>query len=63
MFPGAPLTYFTDGGEGSEGFLGSEILAKRDFLGSMRDAGIILGREKHAGIYMDIVLFISSNQQ
>ena len=26
---------------------GSEILAKRDFLGSMKDAGIFWGREKN----------------
>ena len=44
--PGAPLTYFNDGGGGSSAFFGSEILAKGDFLGSMKDAGIFLGREK-----------------
>ena len=27
-------------------FFGSEILAKSDFFGSMKDAGILLGREK-----------------
>ena len=35
-FPGAPLTYFNDGGGGggvSSDFFGSEILAQRDFLG------------------------------
>ena len=32
--PGAPLTYFNDGGGGgSNDFSGSEILAKSDFLG------------------------------
>ena len=30
--PGAPLTYFTDGGGGSERFFEFEILAERDFL-------------------------------
>ena len=30
--PGSPLTYFNDGGSPS-GFFGSEILAKRGFLG------------------------------
>ena len=58
--PGAPFTYFTDGpgrkggrAGGFEGFFGSEILAKRDFFGSMKDAGNFWG----------IALFISSNQQ
>ena len=52
----------TDGGEGGGGgpkdFFGSDVLAKRDFLGSMKDAGIFLGRENNTGIF-----FISSNQQ
>ena len=48
---------------GSEGFFGSDILAKRDFLGSMKDAGIFLGRENNTGIFLGIVFFISSNQQ
>ena len=43
--PGAPLTYFNDGG-GPSDFFGSEILAKSKFFGSMKDAGIFLGREK-----------------
>ena len=34
------------GGGGSSDFLGSEILAQSDFLGSMKDAGIFLGRRK-----------------
>ena len=29
-------------------FFGSEILAKGDFFGSMKDTGIFLGREKKA---------------
>ena len=33
------------GGDPSD-FFGSEILAKSDFLGSMKDAGIFLVREK-----------------
>ena len=44
--PGAPLTYFIDRGGGPSDFFGSEILAKSDFLGSMKDAGIFLGRGK-----------------
>ena len=49
---------------GSEGyFLGSDILAKRDFFGSMKDAGIFLGRENNRGIFSGIVVFISSNQK
>ena len=51
------------GAGGSEGFFGSDILAKRDFLGSMKDAGIFLGRENNTGIFLGIVFFISSNQQ
>ena len=43
--PGAPLTYFNDGGKPSD-FFGSEILAKSDFFGSMNDAGIFLGHDK-----------------
>ena len=63
--PRAPLTYFDDGGGGGvlKDFLGSDILAKRDFLGSMKDAGICLGRKNNTGIFLGIVFFISSNQQ
>ena len=32
---------------GPSDFFGSEILAKSDFLGSMKDAGIFLVREKN----------------
>ena len=42
--PGAPLTYFNDGGPSD--FFGSEILAKSDFFGSVKDVEILLGREK-----------------
>ena len=58
--PGAPLTYFNDGG-GQKDFFGSDILAKRDFLGSMKDAGIFLGHENNRGIFLGIAFFISSN--
>ena len=41
---------------GPEGFfLGSDILAKRDFLGSVKDAAIFLGRENNTGIFLGIV--------
>ena len=53
--PGAPLTYFNDrggGGGGLSDFFGSEILAKSDFLGFMKDAGIFLGRKKKPGIFL-----------
>ena len=55
---GAPLTYFNDsgggrGGGGPKDFFASDILAKRDIFGSMKDAAIFLG----------IAFFISSNQQ
>ena len=36
-------------------FFGSDILAKRDFLGSVKDAGIFLGRENNTGIFLGIV--------
>ena len=53
MYPGAPLTYFNDGGGGP----------KRDSFGYMKDAGILLGRQKNTGIISEIVFLISSNQQ
>ena len=51
------------GGGGWRDVFGSEILAKRDLFGSMKDAGIFLGHKKSTGILLGIVLFISSNQQ
>ena len=51
------------GGGGPNDFFGSDILAKRDFFGSMKDAGIFLGRENNRGIFLGIVFFISSNQK
>ena len=50
-------------GGGPNDFFGSDILAKRDFFGSMKDAGIFLGRENNRGIFLGIVFFISSNQK
>ena len=50
--PGAPLTHFNDGGGGGPSdFFGSEILAKSDFFGCMKDVGIFLGREKKQGFF------------
>ena len=41
------------GGGGLSNFFGSEILAKGDFFGSMKDAGIFLGCEKkNRGIFL-----------
>ena len=40
--PGAPLTYFNDGGGGPRDFFGSEILTQSDIFGSMKDARIFL---------------------
>ena len=62
LAPGAPLTYFNDG-RGPKDFFGADILARRDFLGSMKDARIFLGRENNTGIFWGIVFFISSNQK
>ena len=61
--PGPPSHIFMTGGGGLKDFLGSDISAKRDFLGSMKDAEIFLGRENNTGIFLGIVFFISSNQQ
>ena len=62
-YPGAPLTYFTDGW-GGRNFFGSEILSKRDFLGSIKDAGIFwFVKKTQSGILGKYVLFNSSNQQ
>ena len=44
--PGAPVTYFNDGGGDPSDFFGSEILAKSDLFWSMKDAGIFLGSRK-----------------
>ena len=48
--PGALLTYYNDGGGGGGGrpsvFFGSEILAKSDIFGSMKDTWIFLGCEE-----------------
>ena len=60
---GAPLTYFNDSGGGPKDFFASEISAKRDIFGSMKDAGIFLGCENNTGIFLGIAFFISSNQQ
>ena len=48
---------------GLKDFFWSDILAKRDFFGSVKDAGIFLGRENNRGIFLGIVFFISSNQK
>ena len=53
--PGMPLTYFNVGGGGGGGvlsdFFGPEILAKSDFFGSMKDAGILGVAKKNRGIF------------
>ena len=52
--PGAPLTYFNEGGGGVRTiFLGLTFWPK----------GIFLGRKNNTGIFLGIVFFISSNQQ
>ena len=48
--PGAPLTYFNDGG--SSDFFESEILAQSDIFGSLKDAGILGGRKKTRGTFL-----------
>ena len=49
--------------EGSEGIFGSEILAKRDFFGSVKDAGNFWVAKKSREIFWGFILFISSNQK
>ena len=39
------------GGGGPSDFFGSEILAKSDFFGSMKDVEIFLGRQKNQGFF------------
>ena len=52
MIPGAPLTYFNDGG------------VRRIFLGlTFWPKGIFWGRENNRGIFLGVVFFISSNQK
>ena len=41
-------------------FFGSDILVKRDFFGSMKDAGIFWGRENNTGIFLGIVAQINN---
>ena len=60
--PGAPLTYFNDGGV-RRIFLGLTFWPKGIFFGSMKDARIFLGRENNRGIFLGIVFLISSNQK
>ena len=50
--PGVSLTYFNDGGRGGlRDCFGPEILAKSDFFGSMKDAGILGVAKKNRGIF------------
>ena len=44
--PGAPLTYFNDGGMIRVTFWGLKFWPKVIFFGSMKDAGIFLGRKR-----------------
>ena len=39
------------GGGGPKDIFGSDILAERDFFGSMKDAGIFWGRENNTGFF------------
>ena len=40
LVPGDPLTYFNDGRGGPSDFFGFDILAKSDYFGFIKDAGI-----------------------
>ena len=62
--PHSHILMMGGGGRGGpKDLFGSDILAKRDFLGSIKDAGIFWGRENNTGIFLGTVFFISSNQQ
>ena len=51
----------TGKGGGPRVSFGSEILAKRDFFGSMNDMAIFLGHENlNTGIFWGIILYFSS---
>ena len=56
--PEAQLTYFTDGGGVSEGFLGVRNFGKN---GSMKDVEMFLGRKIKKGFF-EVQYFFSSNQ-
>ena len=47
---------------GSDGFFWVWHFGQKGFFGSMKDAGIFLGRENNTGIFLGVVFFISSNQ-
>ena len=56
---GAPLTYFNDGvgeGGGPKDFLGSDILGKRDFFASMKDADFF-GSRKEDRVFFRYCIF------
>ena len=61
--PRGPHSHILMRGGGPKDFFRSDILAKRDFFGSMKDAGISLGRENNTGIFSGIVFYVSSNQK
>ena len=61
--PHSHILMMGGGRGGPKDLFGSDILAKRDFLGSIKDAGIFWGRENNTGIFLGTVFFISSNQQ
>ena len=49
--PGAPFTYFNDGGGCPSDFFASEILAQSDFFGSMKRRREFLRSQKNRGIF------------
>ena len=52
-----PHSHILRTGWGPKDFFGSDILAKRDFFGSMKDAGIFLDRENNTGIFFGYCIF------
>ena len=59
---GAPSHILLMGG-GPRIFFGFDILAERDFFGSMKDAMIFLGCKRTTGIFFEYCVFITSDQQ
>ena len=57
--PGAPLTYFNDGGGGGvpKDFFESDILAKRDFLGVYERRRDFLGSRKQRRDFFGYCIF------
>ena len=61
--PGTHSHILLTGGEGSKGFFGIWNFGQKGFFWVYERRLDVLGRKKSTGIFLGIVLFISSNQQ